>query len=186
MPRQKQVIRDNDARRLAGIAADLREDYTDPAEDIWTKSPFGWIRTRSSRQRGKIGEQLIAGWCAARNLNVERSPDADADRLIEGHRVEIKFSTLWENGIFKFQQIRDQNYEFLICLGIAPFDARAWIFRKRDIPFRTLSHQHGGVRGSDTWWISVEPNRPPRWMNRGQRGRLRDVYRILAELRTSK
>jgi hypothetical protein len=43
--------------------------------------------------------------------------------LINGHRVEIKFSTLWQEGIYNFQQIRDQNYEYAVCLGISPFEA---------------------------------------------------------------
>ena len=101
-------------------------------------------------------------------------------------RVKIKLSTLWGSGVYKFQQLRNQNYEFLICIGISPLDAQAWIFRKDRIPFRTLPHQHAGARGSDTWWISLKPSKPPLWMNRGQRGRLRDVYRIIGGLRSSK
>ncbi len=174
----KRKVTNHDVGMLASIAQSLRADYVSN-DAAWEGSPFAWIRTRPSRQKGKIGEQLVAGWCAAKSLNVERSPDSDADRVIEGKRVEIKLSTLWESGIYKFQQLRDQNYEYLICLGISPFDARAWVFKKSEIPFDRLDHQHGGSRGRDTWWIEADPNRPPRWMMRDQRGKLSDVYRIL-------
>jgi hypothetical protein len=60
--------------------------------------------------------------------------------------------------------VRDQNYEVLLCIGISPFDAHVWIMNKRDISFNKLQHQHGGVRGKDTWWIQVDPKNPPEWM----------------------
>ena len=102
----------------------------DRGADPWSASPFEWIRARPSRQVGKIGEQLVAGWSAAKGFDVIRSPDAEADRVIAGKRVEIKFSTLWKSGVFKFQQFRDQRYAFAICLGLAPFDARCWAISK--------------------------------------------------------
>lgn len=176
-----QSITDNDVSTLVNISLSLKEQYVDSAEDPWAGSPFAWILSRPSRQRGKIGEQLIKGWCASRDLNVSRSPDSDADCIIEGSRVEVKFSTLWQSGVYKFQQIRDQNYEYLICLGISPFDAHAWVFRKRDIPFSELPHQHGGSRGRDTWWLSFRPGNPPTWMG-NQRGKLSEVYRVLSQL----
>jgi len=78
---------------------------------------------------GVIGEKLVAGWLAAKDCDVMRSPDAEADRIINGKRAEIKFSTLWA-GFYKFQQLRDQNYEFVICLGVSPFDAHCWAIPK--------------------------------------------------------
>lgn len=175
------VIKNKDVQLLASISLGLRGEYERSNAIRWKDSPFEWILRRPSRQRGKIGEQLIAGWCAARGLDVVRSPDSDADRIIEGARVEIKFSTEWESGQYVFQQIRDQNYRFLICLGISPFDAQAWIFEKRRIPFKKLKHQHGGARGRDTWWIGFKIDAPPAWMVK--RGSLTDVYKTLATLK---
>jgi len=123
-------IPDPETQLLASIAASLEHDYLDPEEALWKDSPFGWIRMTPSRRRGKIGEQLIASWCAAKGLNVVRSGDSEADRIIEGRRVEIKFSTLWASGVYTFQQIRDQNYSYLICLGLPPFDAHCWVISK--------------------------------------------------------
>jgi hypothetical protein len=93
------AITDPDVQLLASIAATIKNEYVrEGAVDPWVGSPFAWIRTRPSRQVGRIGEQLVAGWCAAKDLDVVRSPDSEADRIIGGRRVEIKFSTLWQSG----------------------------------------------------------------------------------------
>ncbi len=173
-------IRDPDVLMLASIAATLKSDYADDRHDPWEGSPFQWIRTRPSRQVGKIGEQLVAGWCAAKGLDVAACPDSEADRLIAGRRVEIKMSTLWASGVYKFQQIRDQNYQFAICLGLSPFDAHCWVIPKRVLRRHVLEHtpQHRGRRGTDTFWLSFRPQDPPAWLKR-YGGRLAEAYAIM-------
>lgn len=121
------------------------------------------------REVGAIGEKLVAGWLAARDFNVTRSGDSDADRVIEGKRVEVKFSTRWENGGYKFQQLRDQNYDLVICLGVSPFDAHCWVIPKADVlrlwrVEHRIASQHGGQNGTDTAWIDVRPENPPEWL----------------------
>jgi hypothetical protein len=163
----KKEIKAPDVLMLASIAGTLKGDYMREGEDDpWAESPFGWIRTRPSRQVGKIGEQLVAGWCAAKGLDVISSGDSEADRIIAGRRVEIKLSTLWRSGVYKFQQIRDQNYEFAICLGISPFEAHCWVISKTTLSENVIGHtpQHAGRAGNDTFWLSVDPTRPPTWL----------------------
>jgi hypothetical protein len=177
-------ITDPEVQALAGISGTLQLDYAAPATDPWAGSPFEWIlQQRSSRRKGKIGEQLVAGWCAAKNFDVVRSGDSEADRLIEGHRVEIKLSTLWEAGVYKFQQIRDQRYEYLFCLGLAPFDARAWLIPKPILLQHVIGYmgQHTGASGTDTAWLSVPASNPQPWLE-AYGGRLADVHRLLEGL----
>lgn len=161
-------ITDPDVVLMATIAATLMGDYIDPAEDPWAGSPFAWIKTRPSRQMGKIGEQLVAGWAAAKGLDVTRATSSDADRVINGLRVEIKFSSLWAGGGFKFQQIRDQDYDVCFLLAVSPFSASAWVVPKAvmmERPFRAgLSPQHGGQAGTDTAWLSFPAAAPPTWL----------------------
>lgn len=178
MPNQ---VDDPDVQMLASIASMLKGDYVrDEHNDPWADSPFAWIRTRPSRQVGKIGEQLVAAWCAAKGLDVMSSSDSDADRIIAGRRTEIKFSTLWTSGIYKFQQIRDQNYDFVICLGIAPFNAHCWVISKDLLRQHVIGHtpQHTGRAGNDTFWLTVEPSSPPEWL-RPFGGSLSEAYEIL-------
>lgn len=176
------IIKDRDVKILASLSLGLKDEYVNPEKDVWADSPFAWILSRPSRQRGKIGEQLLAGWCASRDLNVIRSENSDSDRIIEGQRVEIKMSTLWGVGCYKFQQIRNQKYDYLICLGISPFNAHAWIMKKSEIPFSKLPHQHGGSKGKDTWWLSFNPGDPPGWLRKFG-GRLSHVRKVLSSLR---
>lgn len=155
-------------RMLVAIASSLEPEYL-KGDAAWSGSPFAWIKTRPSRQVGAIGEKLVAGWLASRDFNVSRAPDSQADRIVEGMRVEIKFSTLWKNGSYKFQQLRDQNYEFAVCLGVSPFDAHCWAIPKSVIVDQWhnrggLSSQHGGVSGTDTAWLSVSPDTVPNWL----------------------
>ena len=161
-------IRDPDVLLLSTIAASMRGDYKD-ASNMWQGSPFEWIKfCPSSRRKGAIFEALVAGWCAAKNLNVMRTGDSDADRIIEGLRVEIKGSTLWDNGSYRFQQLRDQNYDVVMCLGISPFDAHCWTISKDEVMDRweagEIAGQHAGRAGSDTAWIQVAPDRRDSWI----------------------
>ena len=163
-----QRITDPDVQLLAGIAGTLRTDYTGDSV-LWEGSPFAWIRTRPSRQVGTICEKLVAGFLAAKDFNVIRSPDSEADRVVEGLRVEIKSSTLWKGGKYRFQQLRDQNYDVAVCLGISPFDAHCWVIPKPVImgnwgTAEGLSPQHGGREGRDTAWLAVDPEDVQSWL----------------------
>lgn len=175
-------IKDQETKLLASLAESLKGEYIGKAKQAWERSPFSWILTCPSRQRGKIGEQLIAGWCAARDLNVVRSPDSQADRIIEGKRVEIKFSTLWASGVYKFQQIRDQNYDYLLCFGVSPLEAHAWIMKKSEMPLELMPPQHGGSMGRDTRWLSFRPDTIPTRLN-DFGGSLGAVLKVLKSLR---
>lgn len=176
---------DPEVQILAGISLTLEVDYTH-SDAAWVGSPFGWIRTRPSRQRGAIGEKLVAGWLAARGFNVTRAGNSDADRIIESKLAEIKFSTLWEHGTYTFQQLRDQRYDLAICLGVSPFDAHCWVFEKREIlkywrETGEFSSQHGGASGIDTAWVTIDPASPGAWLRR-HGGTLREGVAVISRL----
>jgi hypothetical protein len=150
---------------LASIATYIRNDL-EVEDTLWKGSPFAWIINLPAGSKGKLGKQLISSWCAAKGLAVDTCKDPGADMLINGHRVEIKFSTLWKSGIYKFQQIRDQNYEYAVCLGVSPFEAHCWAISKSLLKKHVIGHmgQHTGIAGKETSWITVIPNEPPDWL----------------------
>ena len=177
-------IEDPEVQLLVSISASIRYDYAQHS-DIWNGSPFEWMIKCPSRQKGAIFESLVAGWCAAKGLDVARTGDSDADRVIEGLRIEMKGSTLWKAGRYKFQQLRDQNHDAAICLGISPFDAHCWVIPKKEIMRRwrrgDISSQHGGSAGTNTAWIDIMPTNPPAWI-RSWGGRLSKAFEILENL----
>lgn len=155
----------SDFELLATAANYIRSDFQQ--DDLaWEGSPFEWVLRLPPGSKGKLGKQLVFQWCALKGLAVDRSPDSEADMLINGHRVEIKFSTLWKVGIYKFQQIREQNYEYSVCLGISPCEAHCWVVSKSVLRLNVIGHlgQHTGLSGQETAWFPVNPNKPPDWL----------------------
>lgn len=167
---------------LATAANYIKPDF-DRENDEWEGSPFSWVRILPSASKGKLGKRLVYQWCAIKGLSVDRSPDSEADMLINGHRVEVKFSTLWKANIYKFQQIRDQNYEYIVCLGISPFEAHCWVIDKMMLHHYVIGRlgQHTGAKGQDTSWITVNPNNPPAWLA-SCGGNLDQAYKVLIGL----
>ena len=173
-------ISDPEVQLLAGLATTLEPDYVQDT-GAWEGSPFKWIKTSlPSRTVGAVGEALVAGWAAAKGFDVTKTGDSEADRIINGHRVEIKFSTLWANGGYKFQQIRDQRYDYCFCLGVSPFDAQAWLIPKAVLHEHVIGHmgQHSGASAQDTAWLGFRVGEPYDWMS-SHGGRLADVARLL-------
>ena len=108
---------DTELETLFYIATSLKSTYIgDENSDPWANSPFAWIKTRPSRQVGKIGEQLVAEWCRQKEFIVSKSGDSEADLVLNGHRIEIKFSTLWRSGVLLFSncETKIMNMHFFL------------------------------------------------------------------------
>jgi len=175
-------IEDPDVRDLVMLATGLEPGFAAPVNDPWSGSPFRWVLSQPSRTKGAIGEKLVSGWAAMNDFDVSRSDDSDADRIIDGWRVEVKLSTLWRNGGYKFQQIRDQRYDYCLCLGIAPFDAQAWLLPKALLLEHVIGRmgQHTGRTGRDTAWLGFPADEPFPWMEPFG-DRLSSVRRLLRD-----
>lgn len=156
-------INDPEVSKLIEIADELSKVYEND-QVAWKDSPFSWLKTLPSRRQGMVIENLVSSWLTDHNFSVSQSPNSEADLVINGIRVEVKGSTLWESGIYGFQQIRDQDYEILICLGISPSDAHIWVIPK-EIAMTwweegtIIKTQHGGQSGKDTAWLQVKPDK---------------------------
>ncbi len=176
------IASSSDFDLLSHAASYIRSEF-DQDDIAWHNSPFSWVRRLSSGAKGKLGKKLIYQWCALKGLSVDRCLDSEADMLINQHRVEIKFSTLWRNGTYRFQQIRDQRYEYCIFLGISPNEAHCWVIRKEILQEFAIGHlgQHTGSKGKETAWVKVIPSSPPMWMaNCG--GNLDQAFTVLKSL----
>ncbi|MXZ14219.1 MAG: hypothetical protein F4Y76_01720 [Acidimicrobiales bacterium] len=172
------------SRRFAEITEEIHGLYSAADDEEWSSSPFGWIKTKASRTVDAIGEKLVSAWCDDLGLDVVRTGDTEADRLVEGHRVEIKFSTRWQNGEYRFQQIRDQRYDFLFALGLSPSSVHGWMIPKSVLLEHVIGQmgQHTGAGAADTDWLAGVPGEEPPWL-RACGGSLGDVTVILETLR---
>lgn len=148
---------------LAQISRELEGMYAADTQQ-WQHSPFRWLVVGiPSRTVGKIGEELVLRFCKYYGIAIDKAPDSEADLIINNCRVEVKFSTLWRNGIYTFQQIRDQSYQYIVALGVSPDTAHCWVIPK-SVAWSNAAKQHGGQQGNDTRWIQIDPKNPPAWI----------------------
>lgn len=141
-------------------AARVEQQFANAPRLDWVGSPFEWLLELPSRTRGAAGEELLAQWLTEGGAVVERPKNSDFDRLVNGRRVEVKMSTLWRSGMFRFQQLRDQDYDDVALLGIAPFEVYLWWLPKA-VAWGASLPQHTGSTGADTRWLEVSPEAPP-------------------------
>ena len=134
----------------------LSADGLDEKIEYWQESPFKDILSLPSSTKGKLGEYLLEEFLKEKGCAVESSHTSSYDKIINGYKCEIKFSTLWKNNRYVFQQIRPGKWDYILCLGISPTEAHFW-YAKKDIN-RHLAGQHRGQEGTDTKWIHITPN----------------------------
>lgn len=132
--------------------------------DPWAGSAFEWLMRLPSRSRGRAGELIVEAWLEGLGFEVRPPTNSGHDRTVNRHKVEIKFSTLWGSGEYVFQQLRDQDYEYVVLLGVSPSTAHAWTVPKAEA-FAKAVPQHGGAIGRDTKWLRIRADAPPVWMS---------------------
>jgi hypothetical protein len=130
----------------------------------WESSPYKWLRDLSSRKKGAAGEKIIEKWLSANGCILTAPGSSQADRRVNGHPIEIKLSTEWENGIYKFQQIRDQSYEHIILFGVRPQALNVWCVPKAVI-LEKATGQHTGSSAKETLWLSFLADECPTWLS---------------------
>ncbi|MFV1949956.1 MAG: site-specific DNA-methyltransferase, partial [Anaerolineales bacterium] len=82
--------------------------------DYWKDSPFEWVLQIPARRKSVLGKHLIESYLSRNNFIVSGTSNKfGVNILVNGKIVSIKFSTLWEGGYYKLQQIRENNYEYL-------------------------------------------------------------------------
>jgi hypothetical protein len=160
---------------LAATASYLQKDLQEKS-DLWKDSPFEWVLQISPRKKGKLGRQLLSAWLSSKGISVEPTKESGETLVIKGYRIAIKFSTMWEKGFYRFQQIRASGYDYLVCLGISPMEAHCWVFN-RDYAIKHTTLQH-----KVEYWMPINPKNPPDWVEVCG-GTLEDAYEIIRKLK---
>lgn len=170
------ALDDPELAKFVQVTEAVSKEYAANLEG-WSGSPFAWILTLTSRARGAAGEKIVDSWLTENGFEVRRARHSGCDRIVDGINIEIKFSTLWKSGGYVFQQLRDQDYEAVFCLGISPAQVHAWLIPK-SIAWQHSVPQHGGSLGTDTKWLGFQAAVPPQWMSK-YGGSLGDVLNVL-------
>jgi hypothetical protein len=122
------------------------------AADEWAGSPFAYLRTLPTASRAKAAEAMVEYALRQLGFRVAARTHHTHDRVVEGRKVRIKFSTLWRTGLYTFQQVRDEKYDYLVLLGVSPQEGHLWVLS------RTVALS---LVGYPTAWISFAPADPP-------------------------
>jgi len=136
---------------------------------FWDGSEFEKLKVMSSRKKGAQAERLTADIMEGLGCDVPRDRNgnnkkpyssSDFDLFIDGFRVEVKMSTAWDNTLNKFtwQQLRNQDYQRVIFVGINPNHLDMWWCTKEELRSfifgRDKYRQHAGKNGGqELYWI---------------------------------
>ncbi len=158
----------NQFELLGKISESFREVAPKPLT-FGENNPFNWLLTMPSATIGAYGAKFVSELFRANDFDVLRPlGGSDHDRVINGHRIEVKFCTRRkEDASFWFEQIRDQEYDYVLCLGLSADAASCWVIPKSELtlPKEGLSPQHGGKEGKDTLQLQFQPDAVPAWLH---------------------
>ena len=121
---------------------------------------------------------MLVTWLASKGISTELAGNSSETLLIKNLKFSIKFSTLWSQGSYRFQQIREKGFDYLICFGISPFEAHCWVF-EREFAISNASQQH---KGGSEYWFSIDPNNQPEW-TKNCGGSLGEAYQVLKKIK---
>ena len=161
---------------LAATANYLQKEIEEQS-DYWKGSPFEWMLELSAAKKGKLARRLIASWCQSKGLSVDfEQVKGQALIIVNGNRAVVKMSTRWMDGKYKFQQIRDDGYDLVICLGISPFEAHCWVFERQYVI------EHATPQHKSEYWVAIDTTKPEPWV-KNSGGTLDQAYLVLKELK---
>jgi hypothetical protein len=138
-------------------------------EDVaWEGSPFDWFRKKASATKGRLGRDLVAALLMSAGFTSFRR---GMDVVANEQAIKVRLSLKWGAGHFKFEQLRDSNYDFVFCLGLCPDRAYGWLIPKEELiddgnmqDRVGLTPQHGGQSGTEDFWLSVNPSDVQDWL----------------------
>ncbi|MCC3275425.1 hypothetical protein LJ753_06020 [Arthrobacter sp. zg-Y20] len=155
----------HDLEYLASLVQGMESQY--PGSKAWDDSPFKWVLAQPSATKGSISRRLVTGWANLYGMFPQQLTIKNQIYLdFGGTLVQVKFSTLWDTGYYRFQQIRQGDYDYCLCLGLSPFDMHAWLIPKSDLDIFVIGTkgQHTGTGSGETWWLEASPRNMEPWL----------------------
>ena len=147
-------------------------------KDRYANSPFLPLKQLTSRTKGAKFEQILQEHLEKLEYKVAKAKNGNWDRTINGKKIEIKGSFLWDGtDYFKWQQIRiDQDYDYIVFLAFYPNSLEIYIadretvhreITRKDADGNWMYNQHGGktVKNATVFHLKGLPKEFP-WMER--------------------
>lgn len=150
-------------KTLVKITDSLTAKY--PATKEWEDSSFNWLRGLPPASKGAIGRDIGSGLLYAYGF----TPGAKKYELrVNGQGVLVRVATKWKGNSVKFQNIRDIEFDHVLCVGLYPKKAYAWLVPKEQIWLKkSIRKDRPGIKpqhkGADAW-ITVDPTNVPAWL----------------------
>jgi len=87
-----------------------------------------------------------------------------SDFVINGFKFSIKFSTLWVEGSYKFQQIRKSGYDSLFVLEFLPRMHICWVIDRSSLGkyMKFIAEDRSGY---ETMWLAINPHENDAWVS---------------------
>lgn len=155
-------------------------------KDPYIESKNQWFRALASGSKGTVGELLIGEYLESEGLKVFSPQEAKKNLLVNKSippknfdiyilnlnlRCEVKTSSMWNgSNVFRFQQIRKQEYDIIIFQFIYPEHVERYYCPKEIVEEMIMipsKVQHGGKNSKntdpDTYWEIVKYNTVPEY-----------------------
>jgi len=130
--------------------------------DPWRGSRFAPLRSLKPIPKSNAGREMLAMWFAHHGVVATvKKVAGNATLVLPDNRLAmVKVSTLWSEGLYRFQQIKDWDYEVALLLGISPQVIHLWLIPREEIITRSKP-QHG----LESRMLDVHPDKLPNWMS---------------------
>lgn len=150
-------------KTLVAITDDLVKYY--PKNTAWQSSSFNWIRGLPPGSKGTVGRNIATGLFNHYGLTATTHK---SQIRVNGNGISVKLALMWDSGVLKFQNIRDTDFDFALCLGLYPSHAFGWLVPKGEIwANHAVRNDRPGItrqhKGADAW-IHIEPKSPHKWL----------------------
>lgn len=150
-------------KTLVGITDSLIAKY--PATKEWDDSSFNWLRGLPPASKGAIGRDIGSGLLFAYGF----TPGSYKYELrVNGQGVLSRVATKWAGSTVKFQNIRNIDFDHVLCIALYPKKAYAWLVPKSEIWLdNAVRKDRPGIKpqhkGADAW-VTVDPANVPAWL----------------------
>jgi hypothetical protein len=149
---------------LQNIANGLLGKY--PEDQAWNGSSFNWMRRLPPGSKHVVGRSMLA---VLLNQNGMTATFHKSQIRVNGNGISVKVALMWQDGIIKFQNIRDTNFDHLFCFALYPQKAFGWLIPKNElwVGAKVNKAHHPSVtsqhRGADCW-VHIDPADPKPWL----------------------